>query len=394
MLAAVFRMPGRGRGRNGRPWTEAEEFVLWRCVESARSAGRPVKEGCARAAGILGRTVDSCEARYQSRLKGRGLRYESRPGGGWTPVEDEVLRLCVERAGRVKTGAKVAAGILGRTWRACEDRYRKRRLRPVGQASPGGRSLREDLARLVLSRGRLTKEDIGAVARRHGVHYHTALSLLGWLCQALGLPVDGEAACYPDCPWRRSLLAARLLDAGVEPERAAALLGATAEEAERLAAVHRAFGTPRWDLGFAHHAAAAATDDPEKWLALAAGRGWTPGQLAAAAAGEEVEDAGVLREQLAEACRALDDARAELARAKAAPEGEGTACRPGLPGVVLSRDGELQGVPTGELCPYARARAVGCGCPRFKVRWLDDGRATWLCPGSVREVAPGVWQIL
>ncbi|MEW5936010.1 MAG: hypothetical protein AB1816_20705 [Bacillota bacterium] len=61
-----------------------------------------------------------------------------------------------------------------------------------------------------------------------------------------------------------------------------------------------------------------------------------------------------------------------------------------LPRVVRSRDGGLEGAVTGRTW---RCRLEGCRGVRVEVRW-PDGTVTRPCSAGMREVEPGVWQIL
>lgn len=61
-----------------------------------------------------------------------------------------------------------------------------------------------------------------------------------------------------------------------------------------------------------------------------------------------------------------------------------------LPVAVRDRSGTVEGVVTGRTW---RCRLEGCRGVRVEVKW-PDGTVTRPCSAGMREVEPGVWQIV
>jgi len=63
---------------------------------------------------------------------------------------------------------------------------------------------------------------------------------------------------------------------------------------------------------------------------------------------------------------------------------------PCLPAVVRDRSGTMEGTVTGRTW---HCRLEGCRGVRVEVKW-PDGTVTRPCSAGMREVEPGVWQIV
>jgi len=193
---------------------------------------------------------------------------------------------------------------------------------------------------------------IEIAAKREGMSEKEIYDLLGWLIEdkapkdvliersvLAGKTLEDAIELYISCVergedsmWDRAAIVTALYETGLTPRQIASSLGCSASLCRKFVRTFNAFPDPEKRipfLSFRHHVIAAYTDDPEKWINLAADNHWSTREMQEHVNIQDKDDLAysraekalryvekVLSEKTEAACRLLDELEELLSKQK------------------------------------------------------------------------------